>query len=154
MQVTAYFYGGLRMRKAVPPKNEKRTKKEKTQISKVKIDATKILRTVKDHEAFYFYEAVGKPTGEIARTLYEFLGKVKTVKSESLTFHFQRRDFQNWIEKTLGDSKLAAKLEKISPSNNGDVRMSIYKTIENRIKQLKESSAQIHVEDSTVLVPA
>ncbi|NWF87694.1 hypothetical protein HXY32_07815 [Candidatus Bathyarchaeota archaeon] len=142
------------MKKAVPPKNEKRTKKKKTQISKVEIEAKNILRTVKDHEAFYFYETVGKPTGEIARNLYDFLDKVKTVKPESLTFHFQRKDFQNWIEKTLGDSKLAAKLERISPSNGDDVRISIYKTVENRIKQLKESLVQIHVEDSAVLVPA
>jgi len=130
----------------------KRTKEAKRQNQQIDIDAVKILRTVGDQEAFYFYEAVGKPTGEIARNLYEFLEKVKSVKSESLLFHTQRKDFENWIGKTLGDSKLAVKLEEIS-SNNDDIRTILYRTIENRMKELGEpSTAILTTENSPVFI--
>lgn len=149
-----HFDGELEMKKVMSSKNKKRAKSRKQQNSEIDMDAVKILRTVRDQEAFYFYEAVGKPTGEIAKNLLDFLDKVKSVKSESLTFHLQRRDFQNWVDKILGDSKLAAKLEGISPSNSDsdDVRMNIYKTIENRINELKESSVQIRVVDNSAVV--
>jgi hypothetical protein len=120
----------------------KKTKEKKTN-PKVDVEAVKILRTVGDKEAFYFYEAIGKPTGEIARNLSDFLDKVKSVKSESLLFHLQRRDFEHWVRKTLGDSKLAGKLEGISSSNSGDIRTSICMTIKNRIKELSESYVAI-----------
>jgi hypothetical protein len=141
------------MKKTMSPKNKKRVEARNRQNLEVDTEAVKILRTVRDQEAFYFYEAVGKSTGEIARNLSDFLDKVKSVKSESLMFHLQRRDFQNWIEKILGDSKLAGKLERISCSNSDDVRMSIYKTVENRIKQLRESSVSILVDENRAVQP-
>jgi hypothetical protein len=140
------------MKKTASSKN-KRAKLRSKQNLEVDMEAVKILRTVRDQEAFYFYESLGKPTGEIARNLSEFLDKVKSVKSESIMFHLQRRDFENWIGKILGDSKLAGKLEGISSSNTDDIRMSICRTIENRIKELRESSVAILAdENSTVLV--
>jgi len=140
------------MKKTMPQKN-KRTRESNN--LEVNVETVKILRTVGDNEAFNFYEAVGKPTGETARNLTDFLEKVKSVKLESLVFHLQRNDFQNWIEKTLGDSKLAGKLGMISSSNRDDVRMSIHRTVENRIKELRESSCALLVaENSTVLLPS
>jgi hypothetical protein len=106
----------------------------------VKASAVKVLRTVGNQEAFYFYEAIGKPTGETARNLNEFLDKIKTTKAESVKFHLQRKDFQNWIEKILGDAKLARELGKISKSNAADARVTVAETVENRIKQLKDST--------------
>jgi hypothetical protein len=140
------------MKKTTPPRI-KRTKEAKRQNSKVDMGAVEILRTVGDQEAFYFYEAIGKPTGEIARNLPDFLDKVKSVKPESLLFHLQRKDFENWIGKTLGDSKLAEKLEGIPSSSSDDVRISLCKTVENRIKELGEPSAAILADEiSTVLM--
>jgi predicted lactoylglutathione lyase len=140
------------MKKTMPQKN-KRTRKSNN--LEVNAETVKILRTVGDNEAFNFYEAIGKPTGETARNLTDFLEKVKSVKLESLVFHLQRNDFQNWIEKTLGDSKLAGKLRMISSSNRDDVRMNIHRTVENRIKELRESSCALLVaENSTVLLPS
>lgn len=141
------------MKEAVFSKNRKSTKSRNSHNLEVDAEAVKELRTVKDHEAFYFYEAVGKPTGEIAKNLSDFVDKVKIVKSESLMFHVQRRDFQNWVERTIGDSKLAEKLGRISSSNDDNVRMSIYKTVENRIKELRESSLAISIEDNRTVVP-
>jgi hypothetical protein len=146
MQVTA-LDGELRMKRAMSSRNRKRT-----QNLEVDAEAVKILRTVGDQEAFHFYEAVGKPTNEIARNISDFLDKVKSVKSESLTFHLQRRDFQNWIEKILGDPKLGGELGKISASNGNDVRKTISKTVENRIKELKESSVAILADENSAVL--
>ena len=77
--------------------------------------SAKALRTVGDKEAFYFYEAIGKPTGQNAKNLNDFMEKVKTIKAESLAFHVQRKDFQNWAEKILGDAKLARELGRFRP---------------------------------------
>jgi hypothetical protein len=139
------------MKKTTPPRS-KRTKEEKRQDPKVDMGAVKTLRTVGDQEAFYFYEAIGKPTGETARNLLDFLDKVKSVKSESLLFHLQRRDFENWIGKTLGDSKLAEKLEGIPCSSSDDVRTSLCKTVENRIKELGEPSAAILADENSAVL--
>src|SRR3989337_80683 len=84
-------------------------------------ESVKFLRTVQDSEAF------GKPTGEFAKNLTEFLDKVKSVKSECLLFHFQRSDFHNWFEKTLGDDKLARKLAEIASTNSDEVRSNVCK---------------------------
>lgn len=138
------------MKKTTPARSK--GTKAKRQDRKIDMGAVKILRTVRDQEAFYFYEAIGKPTGEIAKNLPDFLDKVKSTKSESLLFHLQRRDFENWIGKTLGDSKLAGELEGIPCSSNDDVRMNLSRTVENRIKELSEPSATILAdENSTVL---
>jgi hypothetical protein len=139
------------MKKATLSKN-KRSRIRSKQNLELDLEAVKVLRTVKEQEAFYFYEAIGKPTGEVAQNLTDFLDKVKSVKPESLMFHLQRKDFQHWIEKILGDSKLAEKLEGISPSSTDDIRMRIYKTVENRIKQLQESSAATMVEENATVL--
>ena len=104
---------------------------------KVNADAARILRTVRNDEAFHFYEAIGKPTEEMARSLSEFIEKTNSVKLESLLFHLQRKDFQNWIKKTLGDSKLARRIGRIPPTYNDDLRIKIHTTVETRIKELR-----------------
>jgi hypothetical protein len=134
--------------------SNKRVKNRNRPNLKVDTEAVKTLRTVGDQEAFYFYETIGKPTGEIARNLHDFLDKVETVKSESLVFHLQRGDFQNWIETTLGDSELAAKVDGVSSSNDADVRMDLIKAVKNHIKQLSESSPTISIEDNAKMIPA
>jgi predicted lactoylglutathione lyase len=142
-------------KKASLSQSKGRTKGRKPRNPTVNTEAVNILRTVGDQEAFHFYEAVGKPIGEVAKNLTDFLDKVKSVKAESVVFHLERRDFQNWIDKTLGDSKLAEELGEISSSNNDDVRTNICKTVENRIKELKEPSiTQMKDENSTILLPS
>ena len=143
------------MKKVVSHANEKRTESRSRQSVEVAPETVKILRTVKDQEAFVFYEAVGRPTGEVARNLSDFLDKVQLVKSESLLFHVQRGDFQNWVEHVLGDSKLARKLGTISVSNGDEVRRSLCRTVKNRIRELGESSMAIMVDvNEAVLLPS
>ena len=113
--------------------------------------SAKALRTVGDKEAFYFYEAIGKPTGQNAKNLHDFLEKVKTVKTESLAFHLQRKDFQNWTEKILGDAKLAREIGRVSTANSDDVRMLISEIVQHRIKELRQSSAGLIVSENSVV---
>jgi quinol monooxygenase YgiN len=134
------------------PKLQKKRKTQKSRGLEVNAEATKILRTVRDEEAFYFYEAIGKPTGENARSLSDFLEKMKSVKLESLLFHLQRKDFQTWIEKTLGDSKLARKMDRIPPSHDDDLRTKIHATVENRIKELRGTSLTLLVNEDLAVV--
>jgi hypothetical protein len=133
--------------------SKKGAKNRKRQNPEADTEVVRALRTVKDQEAFYFYEAVGKPTGELARNLPDFLNKVKIVKSESLVFHLQRGDFQNWVTNTLGDSKLGNELSKISASEDKDTRMDVCKTVEDRIDELRESCTAISIEDERTVVP-
>ena len=118
-------------------------------------EAMKILRTVNENEAFYFYEAIGRPTGDVARNLSDLLEKVQLAKSESLLFHAQRGDFQNWVEQVLGDSKLARKLGKMSISNGDDVRRCLCRTVKNRMRELSDASMAVMVDvNNAVLLPS
>ena len=139
------------MGKAVTSKRVAR--ETKRQNSEADGGAVRALRTVGDKEAFYFYEAVGKPTGELAKNLLDFLDKIKVVKSESLVFHLQRGDFQNWVEKTLGDSRLGRQLAMISSSDNDSARTKVSKTVEARIDELRESSLLLSIQDVQAIVP-
>jgi hypothetical protein len=132
-------------------KIHKKRKIRKSGSLEVHTEAVRILRTVGDKEAFYFYEALGKPTGQSARSLSEFLGKVESVNLESLLFHLQRKDFQKWIQKILGDSKLARTMGRIAPSCDDNLRTKIHAAVENRIRELKGTPSTLLVsEDLTV----
>lgn len=113
-------------------------------------DAVRILRTVKGEEAFYFFEDFGKPIGESAKSLSEFLERIESIKQESLLFHLQRKDFQNWIKKTLGDPKLAGKIGRISLSQDDDLRTQIMTAIEDHIAELRGESAALIVNEQMV----
>jgi len=55
-----------------PLKIGKKWKPQKSSSPEVKAKAIKILRTVGSGEAFYFYEDIGKTTGESANSLSDF----------------------------------------------------------------------------------
>jgi hypothetical protein len=130
-----------------------RNKKTRNNSSRaLDVNSDRILRTVKDPEAFYFYEAIGKPTGEVARNLHDFAERVKSVRKESLLFHSQRSDFPNWVEKILGDSRLAEQLRQISPSNSVDVRTTLCRTVENRLDELKQVAPTVMVDQNTAIL--
>jgi hypothetical protein len=131
----------------MPPKIRRKRKIQENRDLEVNAEAIKILRTVRDDEAFYFYKAIGKPTGESARSLSDFLEKMKSMSLESLLFHFQRKDFQNWIKGTLGDSKLARKMNRISTSNDDELKTKMHAVIENRIKELRGESLTLLVNE-------
>ena len=74
-------------------------------ISESKI--RKILSTVPHDRGFNFFTDLDRNTGATANSLETFGQKLETVNDDSLIFHFQRNDFQNWIKTTVGDDVLA-----------------------------------------------
>jgi hypothetical protein len=132
----------------------KKRKIQKKLHSGSKAETIKILRPLNEKEAFYFYEDLGKPTGESARSLSDFLEKIKSVKLKSVLFHLQRKDFQNWTKETLGDPKLATRIERIVPSPDDDLRKKIHSTIENRIKELSGESVALVVNEDLIVAPS
>jgi hypothetical protein len=120
------------------PKTSK-MKKKKGKLQEIKVDsnAVKTLRSLGNEEAFYFYEALDKPTGQSAKSLQEFLEKMESIKPESLIFHHGRNDFKNWIANTLEDPELAKKIEKIPAKNEKQLRTKICATIKAHLQELE-----------------
>jgi len=118
-------------------------KKRMRQGVRVEDKAIRTLRTLNKEEAFYFYENVNKPTGQSARSLNEFLEKVKSVKLESLVFHLERNDFKNWIKNTLEDPKLAQKIEMLPIEHKNKLRTEIYTTVKTHLRELEGTSVRI-----------
>ncbi len=121
-------------------KQSRLSKEIRSRDVKVDVKATRTLRTVNNEEAFHFYEDVGKPTGESAKSLRDFLEKIEFVKLESLVFHLKRNDFKNWVENTLEDSKLAKRLEKTRVTHNNRLRTEICAAVRNRLEELEKTS--------------
>jgi uncharacterized protein (UPF0335 family) len=120
-------------------KQSKSSKQAKSLRVKVDANAVKALRPLSNEEAFRFYENVDKPTGETASSLREFLERIERVNMESIIFHTQRDDFKNWVENTLGDSKLAKRLAKMSGAPDDKLRAKMCSAIKKRLKELGET---------------
>ena len=136
-------------------KGSKLNKKIRSREVKVDAKATRTLRTLSNEEAFRFYEDIGKPTGESARSLRDSLGRIESVKLESLIFHLKRNDFKNWVENTLEDPKLAKKLEKMPVTYNNRLRAEVCSVVRDRLKELEVTSDLVTicvVEPATITV--
>lgn len=126
-------------------KQSRPNKKVRRQDMIVHAKATRTLKALGNEEAFRFYEDVGKPTGESARSLRDFLERIESVKLESLIFHLTRNDFKNWVENTLEDSELARRLEKIPVAHNDRLRKKICSTVRNRLKELEKTTDSVTI---------
>ena len=71
------------------------------------------LRFVPHAEGFHFYISFGDYCGVTAYSLEEFANALQYVCSESILFHFERGDFQNWIRDIIGDNELAQGIDDI-----------------------------------------
>ena len=116
----------------------------------------KILRTVPQNEAFYFFTDIREYTGECATSLDDFFNKIRFQDLKSVHFHFDRRDFEKWIKGTIGDAILAEKIGKIKNSvNREEIRTEIHRIVEQRLSQLKKllASALDCSKESNPLTP-
>ena len=116
----------------------------------------KILRTVPQNEAFYFFTDNGEYTGESANSLDNFCNKIRLMELKSVLFHFDRQDFEKWIKGTIGDAILADKIGKIKNSvNREEIRTEIHRIVEQRLSQLKKllASAPDCSKESSQLTP-
>lgn len=75
-----------------------------------------------------------------AVSLDDFAEKIKTVDIKSIRFHMQRKDFENWIDKAVGDKELAQKVGAINEKKMTDnqFRLELIKIIKARTNQIKE----------------
>jgi len=109
---------------------------------KVPIDSgltSKILRTIPQNNAFYFFTGIGQYSGKFAVSLADFCQKIETMDVKSVDFHFKRRDFENWIRGTIGDVGLANEVNKINNTIQGEeLRVKIYQTLNRRLIELKK----------------
>lgn len=131
---------------------KKQSKSRKTSLnSTMNAQLAKALRQVSNQEAFRFYENIDRPTGDTAASMQEFLGKIQTVKMETIIFHSNRNDFKNWVEKTLGDSKLATNLAKMSGTSDDKLRMKMCSAIKRRLKELENTSDTTRMKSNSTL---
>jgi hypothetical protein len=97
----------------------------------------KPLRTVPFENGFHFYTAIGNYTGITATNLSEFDAKLQTIPKESIKFHFQRKDFQKWIQYTIKDAALAERISRIEGEQTAEgLRKEILRTVEAVLRHI------------------
>lgn len=108
----------------------------KAQVKKqLRLKRTKVksLRTLPFEKGFHFYTAIGNYTGITATSLSEFVTKLQVIPTESIQFHFQRKDFQNWIKYTIKDATLAERITNAKREQSAeDLRKEILGMIKAR----------------------
>lgn len=120
----------------VDPIMSKRVIAKKQTIEKPK--KINLLRNVPFDIGFHFFTEHNKYTGITANSTVEFAEKIQVVPIQSVTFHFQRQDFQKWLKNTIGDEKLAKRINRIKIlSSDEGLRNEIFKTVHNRIIELQ-----------------
>jgi len=97
--------------------------------------------TVPFENRFQFYTELGKNTGIAASSTVEFAEKLQIIPIKSVTFHFQRQDFQRWFINNIGDKELAKRIDQINVWTHDDenLRKELSKTVQNRITELTKS---------------
>jgi hypothetical protein len=104
-----------------------------------KTRASSILRTVHNHEGFYFYKALGEYTGKNAKSLKDLAKMLQVVEIQSVDFHFGRGDFRRWIQFILGDVDLSSRINRIPQNTRGEIlKNTLIKTVNERIEELKK----------------
>ena len=70
-----------------------------------------LLKTVPSEYSFQFFTELEKNTGITASNTVEFAEKLQIIPIQSVTFHFQRQDFQRWFKITIGDEELSKRID-------------------------------------------
>jgi len=80
--------------------------------------AQKILAPVSYAQGFHFFMPDGHCTGETAMSVCSFLKDLRSVDAQSIKFHLDRGDFQQWLRNTVGDQELAGIIDKLDKKNS------------------------------------
>jgi predicted heme/steroid binding protein len=127
--------------------------KEKPLTDKKTVDKTaaqKILSSVSYEKGFFFFTEIGKKTGATALNLSGFYEGLRVVEPQSVRFHFQRKDFQNWIKDVLGDPELAQRIDMIKMElTDRDLRNELLKTVLTRFTELQTASFSLSKQNSS-----
>jgi alpha-amylase len=104
------------------------------------------LSVLSANEPFLFYTGVGKDyfTGVKAWSLKGFTDALKTVESDSLEFHNENGDFENWVRHSLKDQELADNVKALKPQRGEKLRKAIIAAAKNRFtihcKEVQEAT--------------
>jgi len=81
-------------------------------------------------------------TGQKANSLKDFLEKIQKIEAESLEFHLLRKDFESWIELTIGNPELTRSigLLRVQKLTGNDLRNNILLVVLKRITDLSSTS--------------
>jgi hypothetical protein len=71
------------------------------------------LSLLPEENSFYFYAGIEQPLNVRARSVREFYDAVKSVAAESLEFHMERGDFENWLQTSVKDDVLAGEFASL-----------------------------------------
>jgi hypothetical protein len=102
-----------------------------------------MLGTLAQDKAFFFYEDVGRSTGDSATSLTDFCSKINVAPTASLLFHLKRGDFESWTKNAIGDSELATRIAKIRRSRakwrrDATLRRKLYGIVRDRVVELQD----------------
>lgn len=100
-----------------------------------------LLKNVSFENDFQFFTELGKNTGITASSTVELAEKLQIIPIQSVTFHFQRQDFQRWLKITIGDEELAKRIDQINiwTQDDENLRKKLSETVQNRIAELTKS---------------
>ena len=100
-----------------------------------------LLKSFPFDDGFHFFVELGKYTGITASSTVEFAEKIQIIPIQSVTFHFQRQDFQRWFINVIGDEELAKRIDQIDIWTNDDenLRKKLSETIQKRIAESMKS---------------
>ena len=87
-------------------------------------------------KAFYFYRGIGQPLGTTAGSLAEFVDVLQGIDPESVKFHVERGDFEQWF-RSLGEQALANQINGLRGKNISaqELRDEIGLTVGLRVKE-------------------
>ena len=107
------------------------------------LNPKEVLRRLPQNESFHFFVGINDYTGKSAHNLAQFCHIINKVNEKSITFHFERHDFERWTHGTLHDPTLARRINKLKTSKTEEklseekVRTLIHHITKNRIAELK-----------------
>jgi alpha-amylase len=105
---------------------------------------SELLRSLPFEKGFHFYTGEGQDTGVTATSLPEFAEKLQKIPVESVSFHSQRGDFQEWLRGVVGDEELARRIDRIKTRGSGssgeNLRKELLRTVQVRLSKLRPSS--------------
>ncbi len=104
--------------------------------------AQKILRSLPFEQGFHFATSEGNYNGETAINLFSFYEELRNIELQSVRFHFHRRDFQKWLETTIGDQELVSRIDKMPLGlSDQELRKELLKIVRSRLTELQTASS-------------
>lgn len=109
-----------------------------------KEEAVRSLRVLPAEKAFYFYRGIGQPLGVVSSSLSDFAEALKKIEPESVRFHLERGDFQNWL-KMLGEDPLCDKLKSLKSRElpAEELRSRVSALVSSRVNQLRRAAGNL-----------